>query len=155
MRSLDDISVYLNSQILTHTSVKIINGVIGDDSIGIVRRKQVLSEGRIHGVKEVNLSVTGQMDDGETGFCEKICDKNCSFIDPVGDAVMRRIRMEKLYKSILTLNERERKFVLYHYGFDEQSACTVADTARHFGIRRSRVIDINSRIVCKLRGKQF
>lgn len=114
-----------------------------------------LSRGEIDDLKELNLSTSvngSENDQGEaapdiyTGFNP--------YSDPTGNRAIRENMYEELYYCISSLSNREQSFVCYHYGFTGDGNNTIADTARHFGIRKSRVVKLNRDAVENIR-KQF
>lgn len=113
-----------------------------------------LSRGEIDDLKELNLSIAVNGKENRQG--ESAADVYAGFnpySDPTGNRVIRENMYEELYHCISSLSNREQSFVCYHYGFTGDGNNTIADTARHFGIRKSRVQKLDKDAVKNIRNQ--
>jgi len=87
-------------------------------------------------------------DEGDTEMIDLLQDENAP--SPQED-ITRFLQHERINDVLAKLNERERKIVILRYGLDDRISRTLGETAKHFGITRERVRQIEVVAVRKLR----
>ena len=87
-------------------------------------------------------------DEGETEMIDLLQDEHSA--TPEED-ITRFLQHERIDQLLAKLNERERKIILLRYGLLDEISRTLGETAKHFGITRERVRQIEAVAIKKLR----
>ncbi len=87
-------------------------------------------------------------DDGTGQFMDLIEDESSS--SPI-DNVTDTLRRERIDNLLDLMNDREKKILDLRFGLSEGATHTLGETAKHFGITRERVRQIESAALEKLR----
>jgi len=87
-------------------------------------------------------------DDGTGQFMDLIEDESSN--SPM-DNITEALRKERVGKLLDRMNEREKKILDLRFGLSEGVTHTLGETAKHFGITRERVRQIESAALEKLR----
>ena len=70
---------------------------------------------------------------------------------PAFEVAFQRMKMRSLARAICDLPEREREVLILRYGLDADDPWTLGDIAKHLGISRERVRQIEARALDRLR----
>lgn len=70
---------------------------------------------------------------------------------PAVDIAFERMKLQSLAQAICDLPEREREVLVLRYGLDSHDPRTLGDIAKHLGISRERVRQIEARALDRLR----
>ena len=87
-------------------------------------------------------------EEGETAMIDLLQDE--SIPSPEED-ITRFLQHERIGALLDKMNERERKILILRYGLDDGVSRTLGETAKHFGITRERVRQIEVVVIRKLR----
>ena len=88
-------------------------------------------------------------DEGETEMIDLLQDET---IPSPQEDISRFLQHERIDALLRKLNERERRILILRYGLDDSISRTLGETAKHFGITRERVRQIEVVAIRKLRG---
>ncbi len=118
-----------------------------------IARKMKISMKKVREISEIATKISSLDapigDDGTGQFMDLIEDEASS--SPM-DKVTDSLRRERVYKLLDKMNEREKKILDLRFGLSDGTTHTLGDTAKHFGITRERVRQIESAALEKLRG---
>ena len=84
---------------------------------------------RDNGVAQVFLDDNPVDEDG-VPIAEKISDGRVH--DPVGEEAVLHVMLQKMRNRLILLPDRERRLLMYHYGFKVQEFKTIEETAAYF-----------------------
>lgn len=88
-------------------------------------------------------------DEGETEMIDLLQDET---IPSPEEDISRFLQHERIDALLRKLNDRERRILVLRYGLDDGISRTLGETAKHFGITRERVRQIEAVAIRKLRG---
>lgn len=100
------------------------------------------------GIVQVFLDDNPADEDGVL-ISEKIQDGNIH--DPVGDEAVLRVMIQKMHNRLELLPPRERRLLMYRYGFDSLKYKTIAETAAFFHLTQKYLRIIEERALSILR----
>ena len=69
--------------------------------------------------------------------------------------VLRAEQLRELYAALRKLGDRERTYLLYRFGFEDDREHSVADTAFHFSLSASRAKSVEKAALQKMRELMF
>jgi len=87
-------------------------------------------------------------DEGETEMIELLQDDNAP---SPHDEITRFLQHERIDALLTHMNEREQRVLILRYGLEDGISRTLGETAKHFGITRERVRQIEVAAIRKLR----
>jgi RNA polymerase primary sigma factor len=117
-------------------------------------RKMHLPVERIERLQELVTSAqttsleTPVGDEGETEIIDLLQDETASSPE---EEIGRFLQHERIDALLARMNERERKILILRYGLNDGVSRTLGETAKHFGITRERVRQIEVVAIRKLR----
>ena len=87
-------------------------------------------------------------DEGETQMIDLLEDETSPSPE---DDITRFLQHERIQEILGRLSDRERRILALRYGLDNEGSRTLGETAKHFGITRERVRQIELATIHKLR----
>ena len=69
--------------------------------------------------------------------------------------ILRAEQLQELYAALRELGDRERTYLLYRFGFEDEQKHSVSDTASHFSLSESRAKSLEKSAIKKLRERMF
>ena len=69
--------------------------------------------------------------------------------------ILRAEQLQELYAALRELGDRERTYLLYRFGFEDEQKHSVSDTASHFSLSESRAKSLEKSAIQKLRERMF
>ena len=69
--------------------------------------------------------------------------------------ILRAEQLQELYAALRKLGDRERTYLLYRFGFEDDREHSVADTAFHFSLSVSRAKSVEKAALQKMRELMF
>ena len=87
-------------------------------------------------------------DTGETEMIDLLADESSSRPE---EGITRFLQHERIQALLTKMGERDRKILILRYGLDDGVSRTLGETAKHFGITRERVRQIEAVALRKLR----
>lgn len=101
-----------------------------------------------NGIVQVFLNDNPVDDDGSP-VCEKVQDGREH--DPVGDMAVLHVMLEKMRNRLAFLPEREKRILMYHFGFQTLEFETIERTAAYFHLTEKLISKIEKNALAKLR----
>ena len=65
--------------------------------------------------------------------------------------ILRAEQLQELYAALCELGDRERTYLLYRFGFEDEQEHSVSDAASHFSLSGSRAKSVEKMAIQKLR----
>ena len=69
--------------------------------------------------------------------------------------ILRAEQLQELYAALRELGDRERTYLLYRFGFEDEQKHSVFDTASHFSLSESRAKSLEKSAIQNLRKLMF
>ena len=123
-------------------------------SVRELAKRMRLPEERIRWLQELVTSAqptsleTPVGEEGETEMIDFLQDEHAPTPDETLTRFLQRERLESLFQQ---MSERERRILSLRYGLEDGISRTLGETAKHFGITRERVRQIEAVAMKKLR----
>ena len=128
------------------TFLTYVRQAIKNSMIDFIRKSIALSVAETVSLDEITQS-------GEQRIWSKLIDN--AYSKTPEQVVLRAEQLQELYAALRELGDRERTYLLYRFGFEDDREHSVADAAFHFSLSMSRAKSVEKAALQKMRELMF